>query len=798
MALGLMVVAIPTARGVVPEGPATETPASPTAASLTPAESRLKADVSFLAADAREGRAPGTKGIEASAEYIAEAFKQLGLKPAPGADGYFQKFTVRGRPRLGEPLELVVAGPGGQGPQGRAEDRFLPPGAGIERFGGRLPIVFAGYGITAKDSALKLDYDDYAGVDVHGKAVLIIRHEPQQDREDSPFAGKKLSDYATFRHKATNAFQHGAAVVLLVNDLAGLGGDKDRVLGLVNGGADAITKLPFVMVTREFADKVLAAAGEPGLAELEKQIDRDLEPRSRALKGVELTAKLTIDRPAIETKNVIGVLEGSGPLAEQTVIVGGHYDHLGRGGLTSGSLAFLSSEIHNGADDNASGTSMMLEMARRLAARRDPLPRRVVFMAFSGEERGLLGSKHYVDHPLYPLSSTVMMVNFDMVGRLNGKNELTMIGTGSSPGLDVLVDALGKTSGLAIKKVSGLHRRVRRQRPRVVLPEGHPDPVRVHGHSPRLSPAQRRLRSDQLRRHGPHRRLSRADPARPGPQARSSRVHQAGPAEPRRPAVAVGLGRPGREPGRDARLLRRVEERHEDLGREGRRPGGQGRAQGGRLDREDRRQGRRDHLRLHGKPEGLQARRQGRGGRDPRRQGSEAPGRARRLGGSPAQLTERRQRPAVIQLMTLHAHGPRTSVRLEADSGGLGRGPLHARRGAGGSATPDSRGRRVPGSSRGPVSDRHRPTLRIATPWPRRERQELETEYHNRTGSTGPIRLVWIEVPPGDRSSGSARAPGRRHRARRSAHRVRSPGAGGKLEPFRAKESRSGSSLVGR
>ena len=101
---------------------------------------------------------------------------------------------------------------------------------------------------------------------------------------------------------------------------------------------------------------------------------------------------------------MVGVLEGSGPLAEETIIIGGHYDHLGRGGLMSGSLAFLSSDIHNGADDNASGTAMVMEIARRLASRRDPLPRRVVFMAFSGEERGLLGSQYYVEHPLYPLS----------------------------------------------------------------------------------------------------------------------------------------------------------------------------------------------------------------------------------------------------------------------------------------------------------------------------------------------------------------------------------------------------------
>jgi hypothetical protein len=417
---------------------------------------RLKADVSYFAADAREGRAPGTKGIEAAADYIAATFKQIGLKPAIGADGYFQKFKLGGRPRLGEPLELVVSGPRDKTLRAEPRTEFSPLAIGSSGAVEKLPIVFAGYGITAKDSALKLDYDDYAGVDVEGKAVLIIRREPQQDRDDSPFAGKKTSDYATFRHKATNAFQHGAAAVLLVNDLAGLGGEDDKMLSLVAGGPEAITKLPFTMLSRAFADRVLKAAGEPSLAELERQIDSDLMPRSRLLKGVELSARLTIVRPAVETKNVVGVLEGGGPQADETVIIGGHYDHLGRGGLMSGSLAFLSSDIHNGADDNASGTAMTMEMARRLATRRDPLPRRVVFMAFSGEERGLLGSQYYVDHPLYPLSSTVMMVNFDMVGRLNGKKELTMIGTGTSPGLDALTDALGKTEGLTIKKVNGL------------------------------------------------------------------------------------------------------------------------------------------------------------------------------------------------------------------------------------------------------------------------------------------------------------------------------------------------------
>jgi hypothetical protein len=440
--------------GETPPGGSDTTPGSATFAS--PAESRLRADVSFLAADAQEGRAPGTKGIEASAQYIADEFRRLGLTTAPGADGYFQKFTLSGRPRLGDSQKLAVEVRGADSLQAELRHGFSPLAIGTGGTLDGVPIVFAGYGITAKDDALKLDYDDYSGVDVKGKAVLILRREPQQNDERSPFDGKKTTNFATFRHKATNAFQHGAAMVLLANDEAGLGKEPDSLLNLTSAGPEVFSRIPFVMVSREFADKVLTAAREPSLSELERKIDADLKPASRTLEGVSLTVKIAIDRPSVETKNVVGVLEGSGPSSGETVIVGGHYDHLGRGGLLSGSLAILSSEIHNGADDNASGTSMMLEMARRLAARKDPLPRRVVFMAFSGEERGLLGSQYYVDHPLYPLNSTVMMVNFDMVGRLNGKNELTMIGTGTSPGLSTLVDALGKSSGLAIKQVTGL------------------------------------------------------------------------------------------------------------------------------------------------------------------------------------------------------------------------------------------------------------------------------------------------------------------------------------------------------
>jgi hypothetical protein len=431
---------------------------TPSGTGLTPAAARMKADVTFLAADEQEGREPGTKGIEASADYIANVFKKAGLKHAPGALGYFQPFSISGGVDIKNDQFLELNGPEGKGLKPEYMADFTPLAIGPGRNLENVPVVFAGYGITATNSRRHpgLDYDDYARVDVKGKAVLVLRREPQQHDANSPFEGKTDSSFATFVHKAVNAFQHGAAAVILVNNLAGLAGQQDRLIAFKQAGPAPVSNIPFLMMTREKADEFLKAAGQPSLEDFELKIDDELKPRSREIKGWTLTAKINIDEKKLETKNVIGVLEGAGPHASETVIIGGHYDHLGHGGLLSGSLAMLSRDIHNGADDNASGTSLVLELARRLGSRPDPLPRRVVFMAFSGEEKGLLGSQYYVDHPLIRLDDTVMMINCDMVGRMDSHGALTMVGTGTTPGIGAIVDALGESAGLKVKKVPGL------------------------------------------------------------------------------------------------------------------------------------------------------------------------------------------------------------------------------------------------------------------------------------------------------------------------------------------------------
>jgi Peptidase family M28/PDZ domain/PA domain len=414
---------------------------------------RLKADVTFLAADEQEGRGPGTTGLDRAADHIAKAFAEAGLQPAPGAEGYFQPFTLIGNPKLGakQDLDLVTKA---EEIDAELRANFMPLSLGAGGDFDQKPVVFAGYGISAKDKATGLEYDDYAGIDAKGKLVLVLRRAPGSDVVGAPFGPKdgQPSHFATFQHKVTNAFAHDAAGVLLVNDLAGLKGEDDELLLFTSAGVERLTQIPVIMAKRDLVDRALKAAGMPSLEDLERAITADPKspkPASRDLADLKASGKIAIDQEVIHTKNVIGVLEGKGPDADETIVVGAHYDHLGRG--DRGSLAPLSSEIHNGADDNASGTALIMELARRLAGRADPLGRRVVFIAFSGEERGLKGSQHYVDNPLFPLAQTAMMFNFDMVGRLNDEDTLTVFGVDSTPGLRELVEKLGPEYDLKIR-----------------------------------------------------------------------------------------------------------------------------------------------------------------------------------------------------------------------------------------------------------------------------------------------------------------------------------------------------------
>ncbi|MEP6704417.1 MAG: M20/M25/M40 family metallo-hydrolase, partial [Acidobacteriota bacterium] len=286
-------------------------------------------------------------------------------------------------------------------------------------------IVFAGFGVAAPEA----NYDDYAGIDVRDKVVLIF--------DDTPDAGNPHSAFARFDiyTKASIAKDKGAKAIILIAADKDFKSDRlsrlnyDRMLGE--------TAVPVVGITRERGAELLGA-DDNGLTALEvslsnKATSHPADTPKTPFEGFAAKAtaeiKIALVKRPVDAYNVIGVLPGTDPkLKDEAIIIGAHYDHLGHGG--SGSLAANSTDIHHGADDNASGASAVIELARQFA-RSKKNKRTLIFMAFSGEEEGLLGSKYYVNNPVWPLDKTIAMINMDMIGRLNA-NKLTVGGIGTA------------------------------------------------------------------------------------------------------------------------------------------------------------------------------------------------------------------------------------------------------------------------------------------------------------------------------------------------------------------------------
>ena len=360
--------------------------------------------VKTLSAPEMDGRASGTAGGDRAAAHLAQAFQQIGLAPGGDAGGFLQAFPVPLGIRLGPLNALSIVGPTPRA--ARLGTDFTPLAASSDGEE-EAEVVFVGYGITAPD----LNYDDYAGVDVRGKIVLAMTREPRSQDPASPFRRPEAYHYAERSHKLINAREHGARAILLVPHP---GAPAERLPAL--RGASQAAGILAAAITRSMAAIVLGSSGKT-LAELAVAIDQQLAPQSFGVSGGRVRLAVALIRDRGTAANVVGILRGTDPrLKAEAIVVGAHYDHLGRGG--EGSLApERTGVIHPGADDNASGTAVILALARAFRAA-GGLPRTLVFIGFAGEELGLLGSGHYVGHPAFPLAQTVLMLNLDMVGRL--------------------------------------------------------------------------------------------------------------------------------------------------------------------------------------------------------------------------------------------------------------------------------------------------------------------------------------------------------------------------------------------
>jgi len=393
----------------------------------------IRQHINFLASDSLKGRDTPSPELDRAAEYIANEFKRLKLKPMNGS--YFNDFNLS-IVRLGKDNSLAITVDGREAAYAIKQD-FMPFDMTASK-AVAATLVFAGYGITAPEYG----YDDYAGLEVKGKIALVLRHEPGEKDPASPFNGDKDTEYAQVASKVQNAIDHGVAGLLIVTDPANHRSLAPRGFpwpSLFEGIPDdalpltlALTekeKIPVVQVGEAVVQQIFGSVDT--LRRWQQQIDRDRKPRSAALANVEVRLQTMTDTALQPTRNVVGLIEGSdAKLKKELVVIGAHYDHVGYKKEHQAGEDY----IYNGADDNASGTCAVLAIAKAFGSTKKKPKRSVMLMTFAGEEKGLFGSRAYVEQPLWPLENTVAMLNLDMVGR-NAPDSVSVGGVTRSPDL---------------------------------------------------------------------------------------------------------------------------------------------------------------------------------------------------------------------------------------------------------------------------------------------------------------------------------------------------------------------------
>lgn len=399
--------------------------------------------VKYLASDELEGRFPGTNGDKLSEKYIIKEFESYGIKPA-GEKGFLQPFEMVTELKLGDKnyFNTTLNGSTTRYQEGT---EYVPYGFSDNKVASG-DFVFVGYGITAPE----LGYDDYKDkdgnvMDLKGKIAVMMRYAPpSNDPHSNPF-GK----YENTRYKTLPARESGAAGIILISGYDADPDDKLARLRFDNSLSNA--GIPVINCKRNIIEGLMQSAGY-NFKDVEKGINESQKPNSFALTGVKGEFLTDVIQVKITTNNIIGKIEGSdASLKKEVVLIGAHKDHLGYGSQYGSLYEGNEHLIHNGADDNASGTSAVLELAQKFASNKELAKRTMVFMLFNGEEAGLLGSAYFTKSKLFQDMNVTAMINLDMVGRLSD-NKLNIGGTGTSSLWSNLIDSLNKTYNFNLNK----------------------------------------------------------------------------------------------------------------------------------------------------------------------------------------------------------------------------------------------------------------------------------------------------------------------------------------------------------
>jgi len=422
----------PAPSASVTTKPGETPPAPPVPAASEIAAANLREEVGFLAGEERQGRMTGSAGARQAADHIAARLQDAHLKPAGDNNTFFQKFEFNSGVRvLKEQNELALRGEGKGEPVRFEVGKDFAPLSFTENQTVEGEIVFVGYGLSVPGKGAE-GYDSYSGVDLKNKIALVLRYIPE---EVPSKRRQELNRYSGLRYKAMLAREHGAKAVLFVT-----GPNSPNAGELVSASFDnsmANSGIVAASITGNVASALLEQSGKD-LKSLQGALDQENPHAESGFTIPKVTVHLStaVEHIRKDDRNVVALLPPSGPPERaEYVVIGAHYDHLGLGETGAMLRKGEEGKVHPGADDNASGTAAVLELAASLAAEQKAKPdsfrRGIVFALWSGEEIGLIGSSSFVEHPVVPLSSVVGYVNFDMVGRLR-ENKLSLQGVGSS------------------------------------------------------------------------------------------------------------------------------------------------------------------------------------------------------------------------------------------------------------------------------------------------------------------------------------------------------------------------------
>ena len=384
----------------------------------------LEAHLSFLASDITEGRATGERGLAIAGEYIASQFRRLGLTPLVNNNSFFQRYELI-KTKMGDDNELALLLDYGSSSIKESfqyeEDFFVSPRGLSSNIEIQAPVVYAGYGISAKE----YNYNDYAGISVENCIVLILDGEPDLDNPNR-FNGSLDTRYADLREKLSQAKTNGASAILIATNPKSEELFTDKLkrwkkwlhresMSLPSSAPN----VPVLTISETTADKILVSTGRT-LRDLQIELESEGKSNSRPISNSYIRLNINLNKESIVSNNIAGYFPGNDPfIGHETIVISAHYDHVGKN---------ADGKIYYGADDNGSGTSALMEIAEAITRNNHAPKRGFLFLAVSGEERGLLGSKYYVKSPLVPLANTVADLNIDMIGR-NASDSVYIIGS---------------------------------------------------------------------------------------------------------------------------------------------------------------------------------------------------------------------------------------------------------------------------------------------------------------------------------------------------------------------------------